>query len=145
MIRTFLDHKKQSHTLDLDMMLVDGVRCLSVQATEQYVQFEVETDAAVTCELGQFWREIAGPDLSAQEAGLLLVDCLVRQVVLQRTSSALQEALALLTRATALSAEVRTPRSPSRDLRGQFGPLVAKWSSHACAVCAPVLDCPGAF
>src|SRR5215472_8256290 len=102
MMRTFTDHSKQSHTLDLDAVLVDGMQCNSVQATEQYVQFETAQGVAITCELAQFWREIAGPDLSVQEAGLLLADCLIRQVVLQRTSSTLHEVMSLLTRATAL-------------------------------------------
>ena len=106
MIRTFIDHLKQSHTLDLDAVLVDGVRCIGVQATEQYVQFELETGTAVTCELGQFWCEVAGPELSAQEAGLLLADCLVRQVVLQRMSTGLHEVMGGLARMTALSAEI---------------------------------------
>jgi hypothetical protein len=106
MIRTFCDHKKQSHTLDLDAVLVDGVQCLSVQATEHYVQFELQSGEAVTCELGQFWQQIAGPDLSAPEAGVLLAECLTRQVVMQRTSSTLHEAMCLLTRATALPAEI---------------------------------------
>lgn len=105
-MRTFTDHLKQAHTLDLDQMLVDGLPCLSVQATGQYVQFETVQGAAITCELGQFWREVAGPDLSATEAGLLLADCLVRQVMLQRTSFALHEVMALLTRAAALPAEI---------------------------------------
>jgi hypothetical protein len=104
--RTFTDHLKQTHTLDLDQMLVDGLPCLSVQSDGQYVQFETVQGAAITCELGQFWREVAGPDLSATEAGLLLADCLVRQVMLQRTSSALHEVMALLTRAAALPAEI---------------------------------------
>lgn len=105
MIRTITDHLKQSHTLDLDAVLIDGQHCLSVQATEQYVQFET-VQGAITCELAQFWHEVAGPDLTPQEAGLLLAECLVRQVVLQHTSSALHEVMCLLTRATALSAEI---------------------------------------
>ncbi len=106
MIRTFLDHKKQSHTLDLDAVLIDGQHCLSVQATEQYVQFELGNQGAVTCELAQFWHEVAGPALSPQEAGLLLAECLVRQVVLQRMSAGLRDVMCLLTRATALPAEI---------------------------------------
>ena len=122
MIRTFIDYLKQPHTLDLDAVLVDSVRCISVQATEQYVQFELETGIAVTCELGQFWREVAGPDLSAQEAGLLLVDCLVRQVMLQRMSAGLHEAMGGLARATALPAEI-----PSAGwLTTRIDPLAAK-------------------
>jgi hypothetical protein len=106
MIRTFSDHKKQSHSLNLDTVQVDGAQCISIQATEQYIQFEMENQQAVTCELAQFWREIAGPDLSAQEAGLLLAECLVRQVVIQRTSSAFHEVMCLLTRTMSLPAEI---------------------------------------
>ncbi len=122
MIRTFFDHLKQSHTLDLDAVLVDGAQCISVQATEQYVQFELENQGVITCELAQFWHEMAGPDLSAQEAGLLLAECLLRQVVLQRMSAGLHEVMCLLTRTTALSAEI-----PSFGwLTTRLDPLVQK-------------------
>lgn len=106
MTRTFSDHKKQAHTLELDAVQVDGVRCLAIQATEQDIEFELQNGEAVTCELAQFWRDIAGSDLDAREAGLLLADCLVRQLVLQRASFMLREAMSLLTRATALPAEI---------------------------------------
>ncbi len=106
MIRTFTDHFKQAHTIDLDAVLIDELSCTSVQATGQYVQFETVQGAAITCELGQFWREVAGPDLTSQEAGLLLAECLVRQVVLQRMSAHVHEVLGLLTRTAALPAEI---------------------------------------
>ena len=121
MIRTFADHLKQSHTLDLDTVLVDGAQFFKVQATEHAVEFET-AQGTITCELGQFWHAIAGPDLSAQEAGLLLVDCLVRQVVIQRTSSALHEVMCLLTRAAALPAEIPS----SAWLTTRLDPLAQK-------------------
>ena len=110
MIRTFTDDLKQTHTLDLDSVQVDGVQCIGVQATGQFVQFETMQGITITCDLVQFWHEVAGPDLNAQEAGLLLAECLMRQVVIGRTSASLHEALSLLTRATALSAEIPTLR-----------------------------------
>src|SRR5262249_33325428 len=106
MMRSFIDHLKQSHTLDLDQVLINGMQCISAQVTGYYVQFETAQGAAITCELGQFWREVAGPDLSAQEAGRLLAECLVRQVVLQRITANLHDVMCLLTRTAALSTEI---------------------------------------
>ena len=37
MIRTFLDHQKQSHTLDLDAVQVDGQNVIEIQADGDYV------------------------------------------------------------------------------------------------------------
>ena len=60
----------------------------------------------VTCELAQFWREVAGPDLDVREAGLLLAECLARQVVLLHMSAGLHEVMCLLTRTTAMPVEI---------------------------------------
>ncbi|HEX7737216.1 MAG TPA: hypothetical protein VF458_20390, partial [Ktedonobacteraceae bacterium] len=106
MIRTFTDQMKQPHTLDLDAVQVDSVRCIGAQATEQSIQFELQTGEAVTCELAPFWHDIAGPELSAQEAGLLLAECLMRQVIIQRMGAGLRDVLAVLTRTTAFPAEI---------------------------------------
>jgi hypothetical protein len=106
MICNFVDWSGHAHTLDLDAVLVDGMQCTGVQSNEHYVLFETAEQGTITCLLESFWREIAGSDLSAQKAGLLLAECLVRQVVIQRTSAVLHEVMCQLTRITALPAEI---------------------------------------
>lgn len=90
MIRTFSDRQQTPHTLDLDAALIDGVSCLDIQADEHSVLFET-AQGTIACELAQFWQQIAGHDLSAREATLLLAECLARQIILQRQNATLEE------------------------------------------------------
>jgi hypothetical protein len=101
MIRTFVDWENRSHTLDLDAVLVDNLPCISVLSDEHYVMFET-AQGAVTCTLEHFWQQIAGPELTAREAGILLVECLARQILLQRQASTLRELTSLLSQAGSL-------------------------------------------
>jgi len=109
MIRTFHDHQKRAHTLDLDAVQVDGQQVLQILAEGDYIQFEM-TESTVTCLLEQIWQDVAGPALTAREAGALLMECLARQILLNQQQAMLRDLAQVFSR---FSGSETTPTSLS--------------------------------
>jgi hypothetical protein len=97
MRRTFWDHQKKTHTLDLDAVQVDGQQVLQILAEGDYIQFET-VSGTVTCLLEQIWQDVAGPTLTAREAGALLMECLARQILLDQQQAILRDLSLVLSR-----------------------------------------------